>query len=97
MRRWGKNGEQILREIIRDAAFEKQASALEPDISRMDDRLAAVEWALARDAESHLAFRNVGVIKLRPFGTAPELRAFFTIDSDNQATLRYIEALDDDA
>ena len=65
----------------------------------MAEPLAAITWAVERNAErfpripGRSRFRDLRVAKTLDLRDRPEFWILFTVDSQEVATLRYIEAL----
>ncbi len=69
-----------------------------PDqVKRLDERLAAVEWALWLDAEDFPlihGFQRLRVARVNGFGVEPTLRIFFEVDNGT-VTVKWIEPIDE--
>lgn len=50
-----------LRTVVKQPRFEREADAIQPNVSRMDGALAYVEYQLARDPESGLRTSVPGI------------------------------------
>lgn len=84
------------RSIARDPLFESQLESLHPSPARCDEAIAAVEWALALNAEHFPAVPGTRfrLVKTRPFPDIPPLRIFYTVDDEHTCTLRALEVIE---
>lgn len=55
-----------------------------------------MEWAVATQPEifPEIPGTNLRLVKTAPFPGAPPLRVYFTIDNDDDCTLRWIEVIE---
>ncbi len=81
-----------LRSINRDPRFLDQVAELLPDIRHADEALRAVEWAIARNPEVFpRVVGNVHVVETVALLTDEDyVFIYFTIDSEDACTLRWI-------
>ena len=89
------------REIVEEPTFTEQLVSL-GNISRIDDRLDGLRWALWLDAEDFPlvgTFKNLRVARVLGFDE-PDLLVFFNlklIDGVEKVSLLWIEAHEEDA
>ncbi len=87
------------RTVIRSKLFEKLATQIVSDTKRCDEVLESVEWAIATNPDHHeeIPGTSLRIIKTAAFKTSsiPEMRLYFTIDSDDTCTLQFIEEVGD--
>jgi hypothetical protein len=84
------------REVRRTDLFESQARSIQPDAQRLDAQIRSVVSALQRAADlwPPAPGTKLRVVKTDPFPHAPRLRIFFTIDDDDDCTMRFIELME---
>jgi hypothetical protein len=81
------------RTVVEDHVFTAAKMVVQSDAKRFDAQVEGVMWVVSRDPERAWSIprTNLRVIFTDPYPDAPDLRIFFTVDSDEQCTLRYVE------
>ncbi len=88
------------RTLIHEPEYANAYDKLTAEDARYHEVIAGLEWGIATHAECYPALpAALGVLGLHvapsdPIGDLDPLRIFFTIDSDDEATLFFIERID---
>jgi hypothetical protein len=84
------------RKVRHTDLFEAQARSIQPDAQRLEAQIRSVVSALQRAADlwPPVPGTKVRVVKTDPFPHGPRLRVFFTIDEDDDCTMRSIELME---
>lgn len=88
-----------VREVRHGAQFELACHEIEQflSINDMQRLLRPVVWLIARDAEGFPADADgLRIYRYRRSTLYPSLVFYFSIDSDDNCTLRYVRRADDD-
>jgi hypothetical protein len=85
------------RTVVEDPEYQDAARRIEPDARRLDAIMESVIWRVSRAPGScpEVAGTILRVAHpTREGSRAPRLRVFFSVDDENQCTLRYVELYD---
>ena len=84
-----------VRTVVETQEFERQRSAIMPDVRRFDEIIRGVYWALSTQPEAFPSVSrgsNIHVLKTDEFADVPRLRIFYRFD-ESTVHLLWIEML----